>query len=83
LVASLSHFFLGDSTRRLPEWFAKMVAVNEFEARLQSPEFCSLVYEVDEQIVGYISVKQRLQIYHLFVSEQHQHKGIARALWFG
>ena len=81
LVASLSHFLLEEGSKALPEWFLQMIAVEAFVSRLQSPEFYHVVCEADSRLVGYISVKQRHQIYHLFVSDQYQHKGIARRLW--
>jgi len=81
LVASLSHFLLEDGSRPLPEWFLQMISADAFKSRLRSPEFYNVVWELDGRIVGYISVKQRFQIYHLFVAEQHQGKGIARKLW--
>ncbi len=36
---------------------------------------------LDQEIVGYLSIKQRDHLYHLFVSEAHQRKGIAKSLW--
>ena len=58
-----------------------MISADAFKSRLDTSEFYNVVCELDGRIVGYISVKQRFQIYHLFVAEQHQGKGIAKKLW--
>ena len=39
------------------------------------------VAESDGQIVGVIGIKDNKHLYHLFVSEAHQRKGVARNLW--
>ena len=31
--------------------------------------------------IGYIAIKNKKHIYHLFFSQEHQRKGIAKALW--
>jgi len=81
LVTSLSHYYLDEGQGDLPEWFLSTLRVNEFERRLKSDENHNLVYEVRNRIVGYISMNENGHLYHLFVSEQYQGKGIARALW--
>jgi len=81
LVTSLSHYYLDEGQGDLPEWFLSTLRVNEFERRLKSDENHNLVYEVRNRIVGYISMNENGHLYHLFVSEQYQGKGIARELW--
>ncbi len=81
LVSSLSHFYLEDKRSSLPEWFSRTLDVTEFERRLSSKEFDNLVYAIDNEIVGYISIKEKSHLYHLFVAESYQGKGISRELW--
>ncbi|MFC3852235.1 GNAT family N-acetyltransferase [Salinispirillum marinum] len=81
LVSSLSHFYLEDRNSVLPEWFSNTLELSEFERRLSSEEFSSFVYSIDNVIIGYISIKDLSHLYHLFVAEGHQGKGIAKALW--
>ena len=82
LVSSLSHYYLADKDSSvLPEWFSATLATSEFEQRLSSENFSNFVYSVDNVIVGYISIKDKSHLYHLFVAENHQGKGISKALW--
>jgi ribosomal protein S18 acetylase RimI-like enzyme len=39
------------------------------------------VAELDANIIGVIGVKDNKHLYHLFVAEEHQRRGIARRLW--
>lgn len=39
------------------------------------------VGEVDGQLAGFIAVRERRHVYHLFVAEQFHRRGIGRALW--
>lgn len=81
LVSALSHFYLEDDNATLPEWFSKTLEISEFERRLSSEAFSNFVYEENGSIAGYISIKDKQHLYHLFVDEKHQGKGIAKKLW--
>lgn len=84
LVGSLSDSLLEDGYPALPEWFSEMISLKAFEARLQSDVFYHAVCEVDGRIVGYLSLKEmkeRFQVYHLFVAKPYQRRGISRTLW--
>lgn len=65
----------------LPLWFAKSLELSEFKQRFASEEFSNFVFVEDSEIVGYISIKNQSHIYHLFVVEKHQGKGVAKELW--
>ncbi|HIC47624.1 MAG TPA: GNAT family N-acetyltransferase [Methylophaga aminisulfidivorans] len=81
LVGSLSHYYLEDPNRPLPEWFLSSIQPGSFESRLQSPDYLNLVYEEADEIKGYIAIKAASHLYHLFVSEELHGKGIAKQLW--
>ncbi|AJQ96163.1 acetyltransferase [Gynuella sunshinyii YC6258] len=81
LVMSLTHFYLDDSSARLPDWFSETLTESAFAQRLTSSEFQNYVVEQDGLIVGYLSIKQGDYLYHLFVAEAFQGNGIARRLW--
>lgn len=81
LVSSLSHFYLSSTEESLPEWLLSSLELKEFKNRLKNNEFTNLLCERNGNIIGYISIKNKNHIYHLFVSQEHQRKGIAKKLW--
>ena len=81
LVASLSHFYLKDAKDPLPLWFDKTLTKDAFLERVAGAEYSNFVYETDDEIIGYISIKGSSHLFHLFVDEKHQGKGISRKLW--
>jgi GNAT superfamily N-acetyltransferase len=81
LVCSLAYFYMSDLNSDLPAWFSTSLDLVEFEARLESERFTNIVYELDNDLIGYISMKDNSHLYHLFVDRHHQGKRIARQLW--
>lgn len=94
LVRSLSHYYLPQkissaqgllakrlSTNRLPIWLLNSLAEEQFLQRINSAEYSNYVYCINSEVVGYIAMKESSHLYHLFVSETHQGKGIAHKLW--
>lgn len=81
LVTSLSDYYLNDPEQKLPLWFSDTLSINAFTSRMADPGYLNFVYEQSGEIKAYISLKGRAHLYHLFVSECHQGKGIARRLW--
>lgn len=81
LVSSLSHFYLNNKKGVLPNWFNQTLTQEEFSKRIESAEYSNFVYVIDREIIGYIAMKNISHLYHLFVSEKHQGKGLSRALW--
>ena len=81
LVLSQSSAYLINKFEALPEWLSNTLELKEFESRLKSNEYINFVYILNEHVVGYISIKNKKHIYHLFVASEHQNKGVAKALW--
>lgn len=81
LVSSLSNFYLEEKNSSLPLWFSKTLEVSEFERRLSSDEFTNFVYLDNNAIIGYISIKSKSHLYHLFVDEKYQGRGVSKKLW--
>jgi len=81
LISSLSHFYLENEQSPMPDWFLRTLDASAFERRLSNDWFTNYVYVEEEDIVGYISMRGESHLYHLFVAEAHQRKGISRALW--
>lgn len=81
LVSSLSHFYTGKENDKLPTWFLSALEPQEFIKRIENSEYINLLYIQKNETTGYISMKRNGHLYHLFVSEKNQGKGIARKLW--
>ena len=81
LVMSLSHFYLENKEAELPNWFSETLTKNSFLNRVESLEYHNFVYEADGEMAGYLAFKGNSHLYHLFVSEKYQGKGISRDLW--
>ncbi len=81
LVRSLANFYLDEPESELPAWLAHTLTDSAFVERLSSADYISFVYEQNNKIIGYISLKKPNHLFHLFVSEAFQGKGISRLLW--
>lgn len=65
----------------LPEWFKAALDESAFESRFNDGSYANFVAEIDNTVVGYISLKSGFHLYHLFVSSDFQKQGIAKRLW--
>ena len=81
LASDLSRFYLQDPDATPPAWLATSLSEVEFIDRLKSNDYYNYVYELNGEVVAYISIKRPGHLYHLFVTESHQGQGIARLLW--
>lgn len=81
LVRSLASYYLDNPNSALPSWLEETLTEEAFKTRVSSSDYLNFVYEDGGSVVGYISVKQSGHLYHLFVSEKYQGKGISRLLW--
>ena len=92
LVNGLSHYYL-DAPKleapkaQLPDWLSDTLSEAAFTARIAEPSYINLVCKFKDEvsgsevIQGYMSIKDQSHIYHLFVAEAFQGKGIAKQLW--
>ena len=73
-------YFLGACS---PEQASTFVRDNDAAAlrRLVAEGYVYHVAEMDGQLAGFIAVRERRHVYHLFVAAQCQRRGIGRALW--
>lgn len=81
LVKSLAHYYLEDPNGKLPRWLDDTLTPEAFLARIVDADYLNLVFEEADSVVGYVSVKRSGHLYHLFVAEEFQGKGISRLLW--
>ena len=81
IAMSLSHFYLKSNKTELPSWFSETLTENAFSNRIKSNDYQNYVYEARGKIVGYLAFRGNSHLYHLFVSNTYQGKGISRKLW--
>jgi ribosomal protein S18 acetylase RimI-like enzyme len=78
MVLSLVHLVCDET---IPDWFADTLSEKSFFTRISSDDFEHFIYEINNNIVGFIAIKNDEHIYHLFVDQAYQGRGIAKALW--
>jgi GNAT superfamily N-acetyltransferase len=81
LLASLAEeFIVADSPPEVASAFLQGHDAAGIEASIAA----GMVYHVaagDDGIAGFIGVRERSHIYHMFVDRRYQRRGLARALW--
>jgi ribosomal protein S18 acetylase RimI-like enzyme len=65
----------------VPKWFEEELSKESFEKRILSTEYEHFVYVQENKIVGFIAIKDKNRLFHLFVDSRYHKKGIAKALW--
>jgi len=65
----------------IPKWFQDSFSVEEFEKRIQSQEYKHFGYMIEDQIVGFIAIKEDTHLFHLFVEEKYHQQHIGKKLW--
>ncbi|XOB63695.1 GNAT family N-acetyltransferase [Campylobacterota bacterium DY0563] len=67
--------------KKMPKWFKNELSVKSFEERIKSKDFIHYIYIKDKKLVGFISIKNKNHLFHLFVDKNFHKQGIARRLW--
>ena len=81
LIASFQPILTVEPSGAGAEQYLASVSEDAERQYLQSPRYTYLVAELDGQMVGFIGMRDRTHLFHLFVAAAHQRTGIARALW--
>lgn len=82
LVTGLSErWIVPDCTRDGATILLASMAVDATAERLRSDGYRCVVAELDARLVGVAALRRPSHLYHLFVLEQAQRRGLARALW--
>lgn len=64
-----------------PQWFIDEISPKAYENRVISENYEQYIYILDKKIVGLLTIKDKNQIFHLFVDSNYHKKGIAKKLW--
>lgn len=67
--------------KEAPKWFEDELSQESFKERILSEEYEHFVYVIKDEIVGFIAIKDKTRLFHLFVDEKYHKKGIAKELW--
>lgn len=81
LVMSFQHLLTADPDGSGAETFFASVSADAERGYIQSGRYYFLVAETGEEIVGFIAIRDRTHLFHMFVASSHQRRGLARELW--
>jgi len=81
LIASFQTILTLDPAGTGAEQYLASVSEEAERQYLESPRYAYLIAELDWQVAGFIAMRDRQHLFHLFVAAEHQRIGIARALW--
>ena len=81
LIASFQPLLTRDPGGAGAEQYLASVSASAERQYVASSRYMYLVYEHEGDIAGFIAMRDRTHLFHLFVAAPHQHRGIARALW--
>lgn len=73
-------FIAGDFSSQGRDFLLSSMTENAISQKMQSG-YRYHVAEVNGMLLGVVAVRDNTHLYHLFVAEQSQRKGIARKLW--
>jgi len=77
LVSSLLLYIF----EQTPSWFEEDISKDSFEKRLKDKNYEHYIYTIDKKIVGFIAIKEKNHLYHLFVDKNFHKRGIAKKLF--
>lgn len=78
LTNELTSYIFEEET---PQWFKDELLEESFKTRVLSDEYEHFVYVQENEIVGFIALKNKNRLFHLFIDSKHHRKGIAKELW--
>ncbi|MDD2698328.1 MAG: GNAT family N-acetyltransferase [Arcobacteraceae bacterium] len=67
--------------KETPQWFKEELLEESFKERILSDDYAHFAYVQENKIVGFIAIKNKNRLFHLFVDSKHHKKGIAKELW--
>lgn len=80
-LSNLTEGLLSYIFEQTPSWFKEDISKNSFEKRLKDSNYEHYIYIIDKKIVGFITIKEKNHLYHLFVDKAFHKKGIAKKLF--
>jgi N-acetylglutamate synthase-like GNAT family acetyltransferase len=81
LIRSLSASFLLSQDGLGAERFLESITKQAIGGYIVASNFSYLVAEAENELVGLTALRDNSHLYHLFVAQAHQGKGLGRSLW--
>jgi GNAT superfamily N-acetyltransferase len=81
LIKSAAHCFTVNADGSGAEDFLKLIEPQAIRKYIEATEFQYFAGLVQDQIVGVVAIREKQHLFHLFVAEPYQGKGLARKLW--
>ncbi len=81
LIRSLSGSFFLSPTATGAEPFLQSIGEQAIRGYISASNFSYHVAEAENEIVGLVALRDNSHLYHLFVSQDFQGKGLGRCLW--
>ena len=81
LIASFQPSLTLDPSGVGAEQYLASVSETAERQYLESPRYTYFVAEHESEVVGFIAMRDRTHLFHLFVAAEHQGQGIAGSLW--
>lgn len=81
LIASFQPILTLEPSGAGAEQYLASVSEDAERGYLDSPRYAYLVAELEGRMAGFIAMRDRRHLFHLFVAAARQRTGIARALW--
>ena len=81
LIHGLSRAFTLDPSGQRAEAFLRGIGAEAVRGYISAPSFAYFKGLLDGELAGVVAVRTASHLYHLFVAEKFQGRGIARALW--
>jgi ribosomal protein S18 acetylase RimI-like enzyme len=81
LIASFQPMLTLDPSGVGAEQYLASVSEEAERQYLESPRYTYFVTEQEGEVVGFIAMRDRTHLFHLFVAAEYQGQGIASSLW--
>lgn len=81
LIASFQSELTDDPSGAGAEAYLASVSVEAEREYLASARYRYLLAYVGSELAGFIAIRDRSHLFHLFVEREHQRQGLARRLW--
>lgn len=81
LIHGLSHAFTLHPSGQGAEAFMRSLSAEAIQGCVSAPNFAYFKGLLDGELAGVVAVRDASHLYHLFVDEKFQGRGVGRALW--